>query len=88
MDKKLAEKIVQLAQNVFDDPGIKVIEDYSGRFMYGKKTCAVKGLSSTTLCVLIIESANEFVGECNEPLFPCIENGFSVDELGLDPIIY
>jgi hypothetical protein len=88
MDKKLAEKIVEVVSD--SDIFARIYEDYSGRGAFGKATTGVVCNSFGDVLAAVISNAGEFCededGGYPEAIFN-VDN-LRMDSLGLSTIIY
>jgi hypothetical protein len=85
MNIKLARKIVEVAEETGDVGSVSLLEEYSGRGMYGDVTAAVVGITPLLLAELLLSNAHRFT-EDGQPMFPG-ETVFS-DSLDYDTVLY
>ena len=89
MKQELAEKIIEVAYETgrFSEEDIYIYEGYSGRGMYGDRTCGIVVDRITDLLKIVIENAGEFVDGNGWTLFESIGH-LSMDSLGRNTIVY
>lgn len=83
MEKQVAELLANVS-------GGEVREDYSGRGMCGRSTCGVTILSAGDMLGAILNDA-KYVSEVVEDLEDegiKIPEGFAMDSMGMDTIVY
>ena len=83
MKKELAEKVIEILQNEFGET-CYLIENYSGKFMFGSTTCAIecKDASSVFFALgIIYERFKELRNYFDFEMFRC-------DEMALNYVVY
>jgi hypothetical protein len=97
MDSKIAQKLVKICHKYIDDIGyddsdlkkIRCYHNYSGRWMYGRKTSGVVVPSATFLMEAILFFPKELLDSGGEPIYRDSEEyELRMDQLGEDFIIY
>lgn len=92
MQREIALKIQEVANDYAGDYEVEIYEEYSGRGMFGRTTTGITGITPTQLCQLVINYASEFC-MYDEDGGGFVESMFEIDQLrsdnlGLDMIIY
>lgn len=86
----MTKEQAQFLYDAGDDSGldVKIRDDYSGRGMFGKETCAIEGdFSMGELLCAVIEYVR-FLDEEEREEIPEMPRSFREDSMGLGIIIY